>query len=122
MMSNNKIQKRIGRKTSPEVVEISLNAKKNKSWNEIGKIISGSKRNYSALNLSEIDKKSSEGDTIVVPGKVLSKGELTKKVRICAMGFSESAREKMKSSNSEAVLILEEMKKNPKAEGIKLLR
>ena len=74
------------------------------------------------MNLDQIDEKSKEGDTILVPGKVLGTGEVTKKLRIVAFSFSESARQKLKEKKCEMVTILEEIKVNPKAEGIKILK
>ena len=40
---------------------------------------------------------------------------------MCALGFSLAAREKLKKTKSEVVSINEEIKKNPKAEGIRIL-
>ena len=70
----------------------------------------------------EINAHTKEGDTVVIPGKVLSKGELTKKIRLCALGISEVAREKLKKTKTEYATILEEIKKNPRAEGIKVIK
>ena len=70
----------------------------------------------------EIENKTEVGDTVVILGKVLAKGEVTKKIRICALSFSEKARERLKKSKSESLTILHEIKINPKAEGIKILR
>ena len=122
MISKTKIGKRIGVKKDFEIVETILLAKKNESWNKLAQLISGSRRKYLSVNLKEIDKKSSEGDTVVVAGKVLGVGGLTKKVKICAIGFSKSAKEKLKDTKTEMVMIADEIKKNPKAEGIKFLR
>jgi len=123
MVSKTKIKSRIKRKTNTELAEtISLAAKAAKPWMEVAKILSGPTRKYSSLNLSDIEKQTEIGDTVVVPGKVLSKGELTKKVRICSISISQSAREKLKKTKSESVTILEEIQKNPKAQGVKILR
>lgn len=121
-ISKTTIGNRIKRKMDSEIVSTILEAKKNKEWVKIAQIISGSTRNYSSINLKEINRKSSEGDTIVVPGKVLGSGELDKKVKICALKFSVSAVEKMRSSKSEAVTLIDEIKKNPKAQGIKVIQ
>lgn len=117
-----KLKRRASKKTSPVLSETLLEARKNKAWNEVAGMLSGPTRNYISKNLFEIDKETSAGDTVVVVGKVLSSGELTKKLRICAIAVSEDAAEKSKESKSEIVSILEEIKKNPKAEGIKLLK
>lgn len=122
MISKTKISKRLGRKSDSEIVETIMLAKKEKSWMKVAQILSGSKKNYDSINLKKIDSEAKEGDTIVVVGKVLGSGQLTKKVRISATGFSESAREKIEANKSEIVSLIEEIKKNPKAEGIKILR
>ena len=67
-------------------------------------------------------KETEEGDTVVVPGKVLSNGEINKKIRIVALSFSKEAEEKLGKKKCEVVSILEEIKVNPKAEGIKILK
>ena len=122
MISKTKVKERIKGKGNPEIVETINLAMKNEKWFEIAKIISSSRKKYSDINLKNIDEKTKEGDIVVVAGKVLGKGNISKKVRVCAINFSESAREKLRKTKSEAITILEEIKKNPKAEGIKLIR
>lgn len=118
--SKTKIKFNLKKKTNPEVVEALKVALKNKNWLLIAKKISSSRRKYSKVNLSEIDKETTAGDTAIVIGKVLGEGEITKKVRICSFGFSSSVRDKLKKTKSEAVSIVEEINKNPKAEGLKI--
>lgn len=122
MISKTKIKKRLRKKTNPEFAETIHLGTKNKNWIKIAQILSGPTKKYSSINLFEIDKKSTPGDIIIIPGKVLSKGDLTKKIRICALSISKEAKEKLKSTKSEFVLLKEEIKKNPKAEGVKMIR
>ncbi len=122
MISRTKIKTRKKKKTNPELKETIVVALKNPSWNSITKIISGPTRLFSAVNLDEIDLHAKLGDTIVIPGKVLSKGELTKKIRIAALSFSLPVFEKAKKTKSELVKLKEEILKNKKMEGIKILR
>ena len=75
-----------------------------------------------SLNLTDINDGSKEGDTVVVPGKVLSQGEINKKIKVVAFGFSKKAREKLMKSKSDPTAISEEIKKNPDAKGVKILR
>ncbi len=121
MISQTKLKTRISRKTNPELVETLNAVRKNKAWEGIARFLSGSARKYKDMNLFEIDSKTKAGDTVVVLGKVLSKGDLSKKVVICGLSISENAREKLKESKSEFKTIFEEIKKNPKAEGVKIL-
>ena len=121
-ISRTKIKKDLKRKTNPELVETIKLALKNPAWIKLSKILSAPQSNYSELNLSKIDSETTEGDTILVPGRILSKGEISKKIRICSLSISAPALEKLKQTKSEYATILEEIKKNPKAEGIKILR
>jgi len=121
-ISERKLKRRTRRKTSPLVVETISAAAKNNSWYDVRRVLAASTRKLPSVNLFEIDEETKEGDTVVVPGKILSKGYVSKMVRVCALSFSEKAREKLKESKSEVVSILEEIKKNPKAEGIKIIK
>ena len=120
--SNVKFKKQLKRKTNPALIELITKAGKLKEWRRVAEILVSSTKKYSSINLSEIDKKSEAGNTIVVLGKVLSKGELTKKIRICALSFSKHAEEKISKNKSEAVLLINEINKNHKAEGVKILQ
>ena len=122
MISKTKLFQRIEKKRNPEIIETIIACKKNGAWLKIGQIISNSRKKMPVVNLFEIEKESRDGDLIIVPGKVLGNGEITKKIRIAAMNFSESAREKLSKHKSEIVTILEEIKKNPKAGGMKILQ
>jgi large subunit ribosomal protein L18e len=122
ILSNRRIKPRIARKTNPLVAETIRIAQENTAWKPLAKILSNSTRLYSSVNLKEIDSKTTAGDTIVIPGKVLAVGELTKKVRIVALSISHSARAKLKATKSEFATILDEIKINQKGAGVKVLR
>ena len=119
--SKTKISKQIEKKKNPELVETIIAAKKKDNWLEIARILSGPRRKRINLNLEEIDKNSKDGEIIVVPGKVLSLGELNKKVKIVALDFSERAKEKILNSRSQISVISKEIKENPEAKGIRIL-
>lgn len=121
-ISKTKIKNRTSNKTNMALQETIQLALKNKAWHKLAQVLSASTRRFASVNLSDIDKHSKQGETIVVPGKVLSSGNLTKKVKISALGISETAKEKLKETKSEFILISHEIKSNPKAEGAKLLR
>lgn len=122
MKSKTKISKQEQRKTNPELVETIRLAKKNKGWLEVAGIIAGSRKNWRNMNLNKIDKEVKEGETIIIPGKVLSQGEINKKIKIAAIGFSKKAKEKLLKAKSEIILIADEIKKNPKCNGVKILK
>ncbi|MEK6833360.1 MAG: 50S ribosomal protein L18e [Nanoarchaeota archaeon] len=122
MKSKTKISKQLERKSNSVLAETIMEAKKNDAWVGIAGILSGPRRNRICINLEKISKNSKAGETIVIPGKVLSQGEIDKKIKIVALNFSEKAKEKLLSAKCEVVSILNEMKLNPSAKGIKIIK
>ncbi len=119
--SKTAIGRRIPRKTDEYIAETALVAKNQKAWMRIAQLVSGSRKKYSAINLDRINNESENGDIIVIPGKVLGNGDLDKKIKICAIYFSDSAAQKIKKSKSEMVKIIDEIKSNPSAKGVKII-
>lgn len=122
MKTNTKIEKQLRKKTNQEVVETIIKSKKNKNWLEIAKIISGPRRKKVIMNLDDINKVAKDGESILIPGKVLSKGDINKKIKIVASGISESAKEKLEKAKISFSEILDEIKKNPDAKGLRILK
>ena len=122
MKSNTKISKQTEKKTNSELIKIINLAKKNKNWKEVAEILSGPTRKLASINLSEINDGAEERDIIIIPSKVLSMGAINKKIKISALKFSRGAIEKLKENKINFNTIEEEIKLNPEAEGIKILR
>ncbi len=122
MKSKTKIGKQIKRKTNPGLVKTIKATRKNESWKEVAAILSGPRRNFVDLNLGEIDSRAKEGGTVVVPGKVLSQGEITKEIKIIALNFSEKAKEKLEKDKIYYSGVIEEIEKNPEGKNMKVLK
>lgn len=122
MKSNTKISKQTKRKTNNELIRIVNLSKKNKNWAEVAEVLSGPTRKLISANLSEIDDGAEEKDVVIIPGKVLSMGKINKKIKISALKFSNGAIEKLKENKINFNTIEEEIKSNPEANGVKILR
>jgi len=120
--SQSRIDKQLERKTNTELVETILAAKKKEAWKPVAEILSFPRRKRMNLNLQEINEKTKDGEHVVIAGKILSQGELNKKIKITAMSISEKAKEKLLKSKIEINDMLNEIKKNPSAKGIRVLR
>ncbi len=90
-------------------------------WRRVADDLAKPARRQRAVNLSRIERYAKDKDVIVVPGKVLGDGDLTKKVTIAAHTFSASALAKIAKSGSKAYPLAEFMKANPKPKNAKLL-
>ena len=122
MKTKTKISKQEERKTNPGLVETIRAGKKHKAWMQLAGILASSRKNWRSANLNEIEKETKLGDIIAVPGKILSQGDVTKKIRVVAFSFSKKAKEKLLNSKTEIVSIIDEIKKNPEAKGVKFLK
>jgi len=115
------------RKTNPQLVELIKDLKKNAFeheapiWKDIALRLEKPARNWSVVNLDKIDKYINEKETALIPGKVLSSGNLSKKVSIAAFAYSETAKEKIKKAGGTALSIPELIKNNPTGKNIRIL-
>ena len=117
---------RRGEKTDPRITRLIEELKRNSReqdvplWRDLAKRLEKPRRQYAAVNLSRINRYSAEHDTVVVPGKVLSAGQLEKQVTIAALKFSKKASEKI-GAQGKCLSIEELLAVNPKGSGVKIL-
>ena len=60
-------------------------------WKRVASDLAKPRRIRRSVNISRIERYCKSGENIVVPGKVLGSGTLTKKLTIGALSFSKSA-------------------------------
>ena len=111
-----KIEKRVRTKTNSELVEAIILLKKTNLL--VAKKLAGPVKKLARVNLTRINEV--EGDVLIV-GKVLASGDLTKKAKVVGWSASEKAIEKIKESGGSFVSITEELKKNPKLENLEVI-
>ena len=90
-------------------------------WKRLASDLEKPTRQRRQVNLSRINRFTKDGETIVVPGKVLASGDLQRKVTIAAWQFSQQALEKIEKSNSKAISIAELIKADPKGKRIRVM-
>jgi len=101
-------------KTNSALAKVILLAKKHNL--EIAQLLSRPTRRRIKINLEQLND-SKEGETLIIPGKVLGIGGISKKIKIIALNFSASAEEKLKKAKCSTALLGEELGKNKKLEG-----
>lgn len=89
-------------------------------WAALSKRLSKPTRHTAEVNFSKINRYTKEGDTVVVPGKVLGAGTLDHAVTVAAFAFSQSAREGI-NAVGRALSIEELLQENPEGTGIKIM-
>jgi len=91
-------------------------------WREIARRLDAPRKNYAEVNLSKIDRYASEGETILVPGKVLGSGAVSLPVTVAALDFSEAAMSKIIGANGTCMTIEDLVRDNPKGSRVRILR
>ncbi|MCS7134442.1 MAG: 50S ribosomal protein L18e [Candidatus Pacearchaeota archaeon] len=116
MISKTQINKKAQRKNEELKKVIFLlkkESKKEPKFLTVAKYLAFPTKKRIEVGLSKIDKYSKEGETIIVPGKVLQ-GRLTKKINIVAFRVSKKALETIKNSGSNFMNMEEFVKKGKK--------
>ena len=90
-------------------------------WKDVAERLAKPRRLYAEVNLSKIQRYAREGETILVPGKVLGSGEIDKKVAVAALSFSEKARSKIEASGGKCMTIFELLRENPKGSNVRII-
>ena len=112
--SKTKINRRMRQKTNTFLAESIFLAKK-AGLVELANELAKPTRIQANVNVGKIQ--SSKAEVIIVPGKVLSLGEIKRKVKVYALNFSEEAEKKLAAAGCEHKTILEALRKGEKLKG-----
>ena len=113
--------------SNPELVQLikELRTKSIKEkvnlWKRLAEDLSRSTRQRRVVNLIRLSEHVKDGETVVVPGKVLGVGDLNKKINIAAFRFSGSALLKIQESGGTVLSLQELMEKNPKGSKVRII-
>ena len=117
------------KRTGPQNLELQmlirelkkLGSKENSNlWKRIASDLERPTRIRRKVNLYKIEKVLRKDETAVVPGKVLSLGEYTKKNSVAAYQFSDAAKEKI-NKTGKAISIHQLMKENPNGKRVRII-
>ena len=90
-------------------------------WDTIAEKLGVSKHRRVSINISRMNRYSSDGETVVVPGKVLGAGNLDHKLSVAAFSFSKLAKEKIERAGGECLTIQALANRNPQGTGVKII-
>lgn len=76
----------------------SMKRKNEAFYSDVARHLEKPRRSKSDVNVGKIEKCAHEGESVVVPGKVLGSGEISKRVHVYAWLYSKSAKEKIVSA------------------------
>ncbi len=116
-INKTKIERRLQMKRDFSLIETIIQLKKTNP--EFARELARPKRRWPAINLKDIEMV--KGD-VLIPGKVLSAGEIETAKKIVAWSISKKALEKIKNAKGTFVAIKDEIKSNPELNGFNLVR
>ncbi|MEF8873694.1 MAG: 50S ribosomal protein L18e [Candidatus Thermoplasmatota archaeon] len=90
-------------------------------WRDVAERLERPMKNWAEVNLSKIQRHAEDGDTIVIPGKVLGAGILDKKITVGAFKASRSAKESISEAGGEYLKIRELAEREPEGSEIKIM-
>lgn len=107
------IEKVKARKENPFLISLIKNLAKEKKpiWQKVAYELSKPRRKKVEVNVSKLEQYCADGSSVIVPGKVLGSGRITRKLLVGAFAFSESAKKSIEGAGGKTMSI-EAMYKN----------
>ena len=103
------------------LVELEVKAQQSRFWKRVVKDLTKPSRQRRTVNVYKIDRYARDGETVLVPGKVLSVGEINKPVAVAAVNFSAEAKRKIIEAKGKALSIKELLQSNPDGKKVRIL-
>jgi len=119
--------KRRIKKTNPTLLKLVERLKResfeNKApvWRDIADRLLKPRSQWVEVNVSKIERYASENDIIIVPGKLLGAGVISKKVKVAAFNCSDAAKDKIANAGGKSMSIEELLESNPKGSRIRIM-
>lgn len=115
------------KKTNPELTKtidfLRQQTHKNQApiWIDVAKRLARPRKNWPQVNVSRLEKHLAENQLVLVPGKLLGNGSITKPFVVGAFHFSEKAKQKINAAGGSCLTIEELLEKNPKGSNIRIM-
>jgi len=119
--------KRIDRKSNAHlqslVGSLKQAARENEApvWKAVAGRLESPARTWPSINISRLERHTEAKATVVVPGKLLGSGAISKPLTVGAFSFSASAREKVEAAGGSCLSLPEMLKAHPKGAGVRLM-
>ncbi|PSQ43167.1 50S ribosomal protein L18e [Halobacteriales archaeon SW_7_68_16] len=90
-------------------------------WSDVADRLQKPRRTHAEVNLGRIERYASEDETVIVPGKVLGSGALSKSVTVAAVDFSGTAEEKIERVG-ETMRLEQAIEQHPAGSNVRVIR
>lgn len=115
------------RKENPELrhvlIELRRAAKAHAApvWSDVARRLARPRHQVDPVNVAHLERLTAAREVVVVPGKLLAAGRLTKPLTVAAFQFSGAARTKIHAAGGTVLSIHELMKSKPDGAGVRIV-
>ncbi len=92
-----------------------------KLWEDLAERLLRPRRSRAEVNISNLNRHTKEGTTLVVPGKVLAAGRIGHPLTVAAFRFSAPASRKIRAAGGETISIQKLLEQNPQGKDVVLM-
>ncbi|MCI4446678.1 MAG: 50S ribosomal protein L18e [Pyrobaculum sp.] len=90
-------------------------------WREVAEYIGKPRRQRVVVNVGKLNRVADEGDVVVVPGKLLGGGKLSKRIVVAAVNASPKAVQKVVEAGGEVLTIPDLVRRFPRGSRVKIV-
>lgn len=115
------------RKENPELVRTLIELRRASKahsaplWGAVAERLARPRHQTDPVNVGRLERLAHAEETVVIPGKLLAAGQLTKPLTVAAFHYSAQAREKIHIAGGKALSIEELLKARPNGSGVRIL-
>ncbi len=91
-------------------------------WLKVAYELSKPRRSKVEVNLDKLEKYANDKKTVLVPGKVLGTGAISKKVTVAAFSFSQTAQKLINDKGGKAMSIRTLHESNPEGKDVIIIK
>ena len=114
------------RKENPELVRTLVELRQASKahdapiWGDLAEKLARARHQVRPVNVGHLDRLVQSDATVVVPGKLLADGSLSKPLTVAAFHYSAGAKAKIHKAGGKALTIHELLKAHPDGAGVRL--
>ena len=90
-------------------------------WGRVADRLERSRHRGDPINVGHLERLAEPNDTVVVPGKLLAEGPLSKRLTVAAFAYSAQARGKIHAAGGTAITLDDLLRSKPDGAGVRLL-
>jgi large subunit ribosomal protein L18e len=114
------------RKENPELVRLIVELRRAARahdapiWSAVADRLERARHQTTPVNVGHLDRLTEAEETVVVPGKLLAEGPLSKRLTVAAFSYSTEARAKITAAGGSALSLHDLVKSKPDGAGVRI--